>query len=357
MSDAVYMMINKIKAAFPAQRPAGFASLVNSKLGDEPLLTDQAFADKLDWTLLEASWIDTAADGYASALSFFSDEAICFYIPAYMVADVQGALRNADPIFHLTHGFDELSQDQVIGGRTPGTWGEYARQRWSHLTPPQALAIVHFLEWTCANDTLAQTARQALKAYWYERAGVQRYHSTMFSTARLIVEPLTAVHAEALESLIDARVNRYFASQDAPTSLAMLRKQFSDLEAAAIIGYDGAHFISLAVKTTKDERYIGRLEALVRGKNAEIAFIFVPNSWGQGYASEATMGLITKLEDLGVERIWACVGPTNTLSLALCSRLNFEQVELPNDFILATYDDGDVVFSLSVMINQQIQIV
>ncbi|MFL6735318.1 MAG: hypothetical protein ACJ8EY_11580, partial [Sphingomicrobium sp.] len=82
MSDAE-KVVSEITAAFPARRPAPFEPMVNSINGDEPALTAAAFADKDDWTNLDWKWLDEAADGWASAMSFLSDEAACFYIPAY----------------------------------------------------------------------------------------------------------------------------------------------------------------------------------------------------------------------------------------------------------------------------------
>ena len=169
-----------------------------------------------------------------------------------------------------------------------------------------------------------------------------------FSTRRLVVEPLTVSHAEALSGLMDARVNAHFASEDVPMSLAELRQQFGEAEAAAREGHGDAQFIPLVVKTEHDGRYIGRLEALVHGRDAEIAFVFIPESWGYGYATEATVALIGQLSGAGVARVWACVTPTNKPSLALCKRLDFSKCEARPDLDLATYDDGDTVLMLSL---------
>ncbi|MBA1375915.1 GNAT family N-acetyltransferase [Sphingomonas ursincola] len=173
-------------------------------------------------------------------------------------------------------------------------------------------------------------------------------------TERLIIEPLVASHAEALMSLLDERVNRHFAPEDVPTSQAALRAQFAEMAAAATNRRDGARFLPFVVKTIADGHYIGRLEALVHAKDAEIAFVFIPQSWGQGFATEATSALMVDLQGAGVERFWACVTPSNEPSLALCSRLNFARSELPTAFALATYDVGDIVFSFEVVNERQI---
>lgn len=173
MPNAVADIIAEIHTAFPAKTDAAFAPLVNSEQGDEPALIALAFADKLDWTELHPEWLDSVPQGLATALSFLSDTAICFYIAAYMVADLNGALRSAEPIYHLTHGFTKFSIDRRIWPRSAETWTDYSRERWSHLTQTQATAIVHYLEWYAVADWVwSNDAKEALSAFWYDRASI-----------------------------------------------------------------------------------------------------------------------------------------------------------------------------------------
>jgi Family of unknown function (DUF6714) len=167
-------VVSEIRAAFPARRPAPFEPMVNSVSDDEPALTAAAFADKQDWTALDEKWLDEAADGWASALSFLSDEAACFYIPAYLVADVNGALERVDPVFHLTHGFDASSSGKRIWPDVTSTWTEYATNRWSRLTEAQASAVVHYLEWRLsrADSFDSPIIDEALRSFWYRRASI-----------------------------------------------------------------------------------------------------------------------------------------------------------------------------------------
>jgi hypothetical protein len=159
---------DELTRAFPARRPRPFASLVNTKRGDEPMQVAHAFADKTDWTLLDPDWLEQQED----ALSFFSHEAICFYIPAFIAADLKGQLGNPDPVFALTHGFADGTGAERIHPRKPETWSDYARARWAGLTSPQARAIVHYLEWKIAGTGVQRQPRatEALHAFWYERA-------------------------------------------------------------------------------------------------------------------------------------------------------------------------------------------
>ena len=164
-------------------------------------------------------------------------------------------------------------------------------------------------------------------------------------TRRLIVEPLLAHHADELIGLLDERVNRYFPSQDVPSSQAALREQFAEMERAANSRDDSHRFHPFVVRTAERQTCIGRLEVLVHDKDAEIAFVFVPDAWGKGYAREAAKAIIDRFGQAGVQRFWACVTRGNTPSLRLCERLGFELAEVPQNLELWTYDDGDIVLT------------
>ena len=172
MSRTTDALIAEILAAFPARRPHAFDPLVNSVQGEEPYDTAEAFADKEEWTALDGPWIDQAADGWSTALSFLSDEAACFYLPAWLVADLRGELRTCDPTFQLTHGFTLGTQDARIWPSKLDTWTEYSRKRWSALDAVQVLAVVHYLEWRRARDELDldHGIEEALGFHWYARA-------------------------------------------------------------------------------------------------------------------------------------------------------------------------------------------
>lgn len=89
---------DQISAAFatvPAPPPWCIA---NSREGEEPILLERAFRDKTDWRVLTPEFLDSAPEGCSSALSFFSDEAFRFYLPAYLLADLRGELDRDRPL-------------------------------------------------------------------------------------------------------------------------------------------------------------------------------------------------------------------------------------------------------------------
>jgi RimJ/RimL family protein N-acetyltransferase len=167
-------------------------------------------------------------------------------------------------------------------------------------------------------------------------------------TDRLTILPLRASHAEQLSDLLDPKVNVHFQPEDVPTTVAALRDQFARMEAASRGTRISGAYLPCTVTLSRSGQAIGRVEALVHGQDAEVSFVFVADAWGHGYASEAVGALASKLKRDGVERLWACVTPGNTASLALCRRLSFEPSSLPDTFEAATFDKGDLVLSLKL---------
>ncbi len=171
MDDKRRALIDEIYSAFPAQRPHCFNPLVNSQQGEEPFETAEAFADKTDWTELDGKWIDAAANGWGTALTFLSDEAACFYLPAWLVAELHGKTAQSDPAFNLSYGFTDDHWSSAARSPADTNWADYSCKRWSHLIPAQVMAVVHFLEWYAGrtDDISSAQARQALNNYWRPR--------------------------------------------------------------------------------------------------------------------------------------------------------------------------------------------
>lgn len=167
----------QIRAAFAQVEYPGDWNLRGSNEGKEPLLVEQAFKGKTNWSQLGSEFIDRAPDGFASALSFFSDEAFHFYIPGYLIADIEGQLQYSNPIFHLTYGLDDTSGQQRVNPRRYGnrTWLDQARYKFAMFNREEAAAIVAYLTLRRDDEQLVDFEKQrideALKNYWYDRAG------------------------------------------------------------------------------------------------------------------------------------------------------------------------------------------
>jgi hypothetical protein len=162
-----------LKAAFVSVERPGNWALRGSDEGDDPYLVEQEFADKVDWRTLDAAFLDQAPGGLSSALSFFSDEAFRHFLPAYLLADLDGKLHSADPLFHLVHGLDDASKNQKMNARRYGdrTWFESRRHRFSVFTTREVAAIMSYLTYKAETDEFGRDRiKEAIRNYWSERA-------------------------------------------------------------------------------------------------------------------------------------------------------------------------------------------
>ncbi len=154
--------------------------------GCEPFDEVGPFKGKGDWRTVDPEFLDV----HSTALSFFSEAGFRFFLPAYLVADLQGRLRTADPLFHLTHGFSDstvevptktkvftrkFDKSAFLNPRRYGamTWHDYARYRLSVFTKEEAKAIVAYLRYKRDSDSSAldkESIDRALHSFWMERS-------------------------------------------------------------------------------------------------------------------------------------------------------------------------------------------
>ncbi len=180
------IVIEKIVSVFKGNEYPGDHFLQGSQEGSEPFEEIEPFKGKTRWDEIEASFLDR----HSSALSFFSEAGFRFYLPAYLIADIQEQLEVADPLFHLTHGFsDEKVKHQLRSrmyelriGKTvlvnPRRYGamtsyDYARYRLSIFIREEAGAIVEYLKYKEERDEFGIEKKQieaALELFWLERA-------------------------------------------------------------------------------------------------------------------------------------------------------------------------------------------
>ena len=159
----------QVREAFAETPPPDPCSLRGSSEGDEPFLLEEEFRDVPDWRLVDTFFLDQAPDGFGSALSFFSSEALRYYLPAYLLADLDGALRQADPLFHLWCGLDDERRDEPVNERRYGgwTWLEAVSERFSGFSAGEIEAIVAYLRYKAEEDELNRPKiEQALRNYW-----------------------------------------------------------------------------------------------------------------------------------------------------------------------------------------------
>jgi hypothetical protein len=185
MSDKE-IIIDKIRNAFKEDAYPGDAYLQGSVEGCEPYDEVGTFQGKSDWRVVESDFLDA----HPGALNFFSEAGFRFFLPAYLIADVQGRLIYAEPLFHLTHGFSDITVESLgkgdvglpVAGRSalinPRRYGamtfyDYARYRLSVFTREEANAIVAYLKYKrdfASSDFEREGIVTALNSFWLERA-------------------------------------------------------------------------------------------------------------------------------------------------------------------------------------------
>jgi RimJ/RimL family protein N-acetyltransferase len=113
------------------------------------------------------------------------------------------------------------------------------------------------------------------------------------------------------------------------------------IEDRAFAAYEKNGFGPFAVELKTDGRVIGIVSLLDRDEldHVDIGFAFLPDSWRQGFATEATSAVMDfAFQDLGLEKIIAITQPDNIasiktldkmgLSFAGMTRLGDEDIDL-----------------------------
>lgn len=177
-TDDIEQLEDRIRRAFTtAERPPAGAIHASDESDEAGPLLEADFAGVTDWRDLDAPFLDQAPGGYGSALSFFSDAAFRYFLPAYLLADLDDQLDRPDPTFHLCHGLTDASADQPVNPRRYGTrtWAEAARARLAGFTTAEAGAIAAYLEHRAVVDEINRDdILQALARYWRAQGRADR---------------------------------------------------------------------------------------------------------------------------------------------------------------------------------------
>ena len=179
-------VIAAICRAFERTEYPGDAFLLGSSVGCEPLEEVSPFRGRQDWQGIAPEFLDA----HGGALCFFSEGGFRYFLPAYLVADLRGQLTMAEPLFHLTHGFSDITVQAPSKARVflltsgksafvnPRRYGaltsyDWARFRLSVFAREEAAAIVAYLTYKRDHDPdgldLA-SIEAALTGFWLERA-------------------------------------------------------------------------------------------------------------------------------------------------------------------------------------------
>lgn len=129
-----------------------------------------------------------------------------------------------------------------------------------------------------------------------------------------------------LAVLADPRVHTFLPSSP-PQDVEALRERFTRLESRR--SPDGQEkWLNWVAVRRPDGPALGTVQATVRplGAEADVAYVFHPSAWGQGYAAEALRALLDFLASgWGVREAAAQVDTRNLASIRLLTRLGFRQ--------------------------------
>jgi [ribosomal protein S5]-alanine N-acetyltransferase len=167
-------------------------------------------------------------------------------------------------------------------------------------------------------------------------------------TSRLQLEPLLASHADALFApLQDERIYRWISALP-PTDIDKLRRTWSRNEPR--LSPDGTEaWLNWAVRRTSDAAYIGKLDAAVNATNVvtNFGYLFFPDFWGQGYASECTRAMVEHFTRHGLLEVYAFVTRGNEASERALLRAGFSRTRIlpDNDRIRGSlHDDVEYLY-------------
>ena len=162
--------------------------------------------------------------------------------------------------------------------------------------------------------------------------------------SRLLIEPMLPEHIEKLAPvLLQAEVYEHIGGQvPTPDKFALgLQRALAGPPRSRL----GEHWLNYIVLERKSGTVLGRLEATVHDGLAEVAFLFGPQHWGRGFATEG----LRWLDDLLAGRPdcrsrWATTVPNNVRSQALLQKCGYRLVNGHSFPALVTYDPGDLVY-------------
>lgn len=178
-------------------------------------------------------------------------------------------------------------------------------------------------------------------------SGRKELNSNMLTgSLRLTFEKLSVEHAEGLYQALCNWPTYEHLGEGPPQHVSELAARFSRMAAGPPPDRVDERWINYAVRLRADGSLIGRLEATLVGCRAEVAYVFGPKTWGQGFATEAMSAFQCHLHQTeGVAEFWATAIPQNARSIRLLQRLGYTQIS--NDWPpLLSYGAGDLVFVL-----------
>lgn len=174
--------------------------------------------------------------------------------------------------------------------------------------------------------------------------------NSQIKSPRLILEPVTGAHAKIFfEKMSDPLIYEWISSK-APPSLEALESSWKKRE-TRLSPEQTTAWLNWAIKRSDDGTYVGRLDADINCENiaTNIGYVFFPNAWGQGYATESVQAVCTHLEMNDIKRIFATVTKGNLASYRVLEKSGFlVHREIPHGDTIrgVTYDEIEYLRSI-----------
>jgi [ribosomal protein S5]-alanine N-acetyltransferase len=152
------------------------------------------------------------------------------------------------------------------------------------------------------------------------------------TTPRLLLEPLTPAHAEALFAGLSDAALYTFIPQEPPASADALRKRYLRIQRGPQDDVT-TRWLNWAVRETATGEYSGVIETTVTsGEQAYLAYFIFTAAQGRGLAREACNAVMRHLAHAhGVQRFVAEMDTRNTASWKLVESLGLQRVAEKRD--------------------------
>ncbi len=163
----------------------------------------------------------------------------------------------------------------------------------------------------------------------------------ILETKRLKLIEITHQHMEFIFSILSLEeVTKYYGTD--PFTLPAEATKLIDVHHKNFLEKRG---IRWGIKLKENQKIIGTigLNALqLNNKRAEIGYELHPKYWGNGFATEALMEVISfSFQQLELHRIGAVVYPENTVSLNLLKKIGFTCEGLLRGYIYQNKQSND----------------
>jgi len=166
------------------------------------------------------------------------------------------------------------------------------------------------------------------------------------TTARLVLEPLAAHHADALFNLLQPESIYLWISASRPADLDRLRAQWKQKE-SRLSPTGKEAWLNWAVRRIDDGKYVGKCDAEIDCTNeaTNVGYLFFPEFWGLGYATESVIALAEHFERSGVTKQRATVTNGNLASSRVLEKAGFRRNRiLPNNDIIRGIKHDDIEY-------------